>query len=61
MREEWKCAGCGAWYDPAEEDECPFCENENVSEVRGVEQEGGGGQDRIGRLESGGRTERRIG
>ncbi len=36
MREEFKCAGCGTWYDSGENDECPFCENENVSDTRDV-------------------------
>lgn len=36
MREEVKCAGCDTWYDPAEEEgACPFCDNENISDVRG--------------------------
>ncbi len=34
MSKEFKCAGCGTWYDESE-DECPFCENENVSDTRG--------------------------
>ena len=26
-----KCGACGEWYE--DEDECPYCGNENVGEV----------------------------
>lgn len=37
MSKEFRCAGCRAWYNESESaGECPYCENENVSEVRDV-------------------------
>ena len=44
--EDLRCAGCDQWYD--EEDgggECPWCGNENVSEVRCAQQERSGEPD----------------